>query len=154
MKKIQLLQQTYPFLYERFLQRFFIVRDWQHVYFSSIVGDLKLEQSINRFLNGQGQHICTRPSGDVSAVAEFGRLFHEILEIANLVNHVIRNKSMWHLETGTQRSLHGTNGIQFKKNIVQFIDAVNGKRNPCENIHDIQPPLPSVMTKTFLDEET
>lgn len=40
-------------------------------------------------MTGQGGYACVGPSGDVSVVAEFELLFHEILETKNLVNHAI-----------------------------------------------------------------
>ena len=90
----------------------------------------------------------------MSAVAEFEPFFHKILKFTNLVNLVIGIKCLGHLETSIERSLHGTNGVQFHKNIAELFDVVNGKGNPYENIHDVQPRLHNLMTKTVVDKES
>lgn len=74
------------------------MRDCQHAYWSLVARDSKVEQSVNRFLKIQGEYVCVTTYGEISAVAEFGLLFQEKLKIVNLVNHVIGNKSIWHLE--------------------------------------------------------
>ena len=55
---------------------------------SNIV-NMKLEQSINRFSKGQGGYVCVGASGDTWSVAEFELLFHEIMQISNLMDEVI-----------------------------------------------------------------
>ena len=77
--------------------------------------DLKLQQSINRFLKGQGGYFCVGGSDNVSAVIEFELLFYEVLEIANLVNHFMGNKSMGYLDTSIQHMFDGSKGVQFRK---------------------------------------
>lgn len=111
-----------------------------------VTKDSKLEQSINKFLKGQGGYVCIGVYDDVSAVAEFELLFYEILKIKNLINHFIGNKLIWQLETSIKHSLHGSKIVQVHKN-VQLFDVVNGKGNPYENIRDIQPRLHKLMTK-------
>ena len=52
LEKIQAIQVTQPALYEKFVQGYFVVKNCEEAYFSSVAGDLKLEQSINRFSKG------------------------------------------------------------------------------------------------------
>ena len=49
------------------------------------------------------------------AVVEFELLLHEVLEIANLVNHFMGNKSMGYLDTSIQHMFDGSKGVQFRK---------------------------------------
>ena len=108
---------THPSLYEIFVQGFFVARDWQHAYFSSAAGDLKLEQR-DRFFKGQGGYDYLGTSGDVSAVAEFKLLSHETLETKNIVNHINGNKSMGHLETSIQQFTWDQRGRMSEKHCV------------------------------------
>ena len=112
------MQHTHRSSYEVFVQGFFVARDWQHAYFSSVAGDLKLDQSIKRFFKVQGGYDHLSTSGDVSAAAEFKLLPHEILENTNIVNHITGNKSMGHLETSIQHILRGSKRVECHKNIV------------------------------------
>ena len=155
LENIQVLQVTQPALYERFVQGYFVVRDRQQAYFSSVAGDLKLEQSINRFSKGQGGYVCVGAAGDVSAVAEFELLFHEILQIMNVADEVMGNKTLGHLETNIQHSLRGSESAKFHNSILRVLDVVNAKGNPYESIGvTVQPPLHNLMTKSVIDDKS
>ena len=149
-----MLQHTNLSLHHKFVQGIFAVRHWQNTYFSSAAGDLKLEQSIYRFLKGQGGYVYVGTLGDVSAVAEFELLFHEIFEMANLASHVIGKKATGYLDTGIQDSLHGRKWVQFRKNIVRLFDIVNRKSNPYTGIRDTQAPLYNFLTKAVVEEQS
>ena len=153
LEKIQVLQITHPSLYEKFKLGYFVVRDRQQSYFSSVAGDLKLEQSINRFSKGMGGYVCVGSAGNVSAVAEFELLFHEILQIINFVDELMGSK-LKHLDTNIQHSLHGSKGLKFHNNILRVLDIVNGKGNPYENVGlAVQPPLHNLMTKAVVEDK-
>ena len=150
LEKIQVLEITHPTLYDRFNQGYFVVRDNPSVYFSSVAGDLKLEQSINRFSKGQGGYVLAGASGDVSSVSEFELLFHEIIQISNLIDETIGMKTMGHLETSIQHSLSGSGGIKFNKNVTQLLDVVSAQGNPYDGA--VQLALHNIMTKTVVSE--
>ena len=88
----------------------------------------------------------------MSAVAEFELLFHEILQIMNVEDQILGNKTMVHLETHIQHSLHGSEGAKFHKNVLRVLDIVNAKGNPFE-ISSVIIPLHNLMTKTVVDDK-
>ena len=85
LERIQVLEVTYPTLYRQFCMGHFVVKDRTGVVFAGVAGDLKLEQSQNRFSQGPGGHVIVGSAGDADVVAEFGLLFHEILAISNFL---------------------------------------------------------------------
>ena len=87
-------------------------------------------------------------------VAEFELLFHKILKFTNLVNLTIIIKYLRHLEKSIQHNSRGKKGVQFHKNIAELFNVVNGKGDPYENIHDVQPPLHNRKRKTVLDNDS
>ena len=66
----------------------------------------------------------------MSAVAEFELLFHEILQIMNVEDQILGNKTMVHLETHIQHSLHA--------------GAVLGSARPCA-IRHLRGPIADVL---------
>jgi len=68
-----------------FIGNNFLVKDRAGAVFAGVAGDLKLEQSQNRFSQGPGGHVIVGSAGDASVVAEFALLFYEILSISNLL---------------------------------------------------------------------
>ena len=54
LESIQVLEKEFPSLYDIFLRGFFVVRDRPNAWFASVPGDMKLEQSINRFSQSPG----------------------------------------------------------------------------------------------------
>ena len=126
------------------------MRDRENAYFSAVAGDIKLEQAINRFSKGKGGYVSVGSSGNISSVSEFELLFHEVLAITNLVNMLMKDEVMGHLETNIQHTLKGRKGAIFDKNVTKFFDVVNGKGNPFK----ITLPLHNVLTMTIVDENT
>jgi len=78
LERIQVLEVTYPTLYRRLRRAHFLVKDRAGAVFAGVAGDLKLEQSQNRFSQGPGGHVIVGSAGDASVVAEFALpfLFH------------------------------------------------------------------------------
>ena len=150
LEKIKVLKETHPSLYDRFTQGYFVVRDRENAFFSAVAGDMKLEQSINRFSKGQGGYVCVGSSGDISTVSEFELLFHEVLAISNSVTLIMKDDVMGHLETNIQHTLTGRKGMIFHKNVIQLFDVVNGKGNP----YKITLPLHNILTMATVNEET
>ena len=107
LERIKVLEIEHPGLYEQFMKGSFVVRDRESSYFSSVSGDLKLEQSINRFSQGPGGHVVVGSSGKVSVVAEFDILYHEILALYNLFSDLLQDSTCSHLETVVHHSLGG-----------------------------------------------
>ena len=132
---------------------FFVVRDRKNAFFSAVAGDMKLEQSINRFSKGPGGHVVVGSSGDAAAVAEFELLFHEILSITNLVNAIMTDGVADHLETNIQHGLQGKKGLIFDRNVTRFLDIVNARGNPYI-ISSVQLPLHNFLTKHTVDEKS
>ena len=62
------------------------MKDRAGAVFAAVAGDLKLEQSQNRFSQGPGGHVIV---GDAAVVAEFALLFYEILAISNILQLLI-----------------------------------------------------------------
>lgn len=87
----------------------FVVKDRIGAAFAAVAGDLKLEQSQNRFSQGPGGHVIVGSAGDAAVVAEFALLFHEILAISNLLQLLTNVRLMDHLETSIQHELGGRN---------------------------------------------
>ena len=108
------------------------MKDRAGAVFAAVAGDMKLEQSHNRFSQGPGGHVIVGSSGNAAIVAEFGLLFHEILAITNLLQlHVLTNaRLMAHLETTIQHDLGGRNGQVFDKNVALLLDFVKARENP------------------------
>ena len=85
LEKIQTLEKTCPTLYRHFSMGQFVVKDRAGAMFAAVAGDMKLEQTQNRFSHDPGGHVIVGRSGDAAAVAEFGLLFQDILDIPNLL---------------------------------------------------------------------
>lgn len=130
LERIQVLEVTYPSLYRRFRMGHFVVKDRIGAVFAAVAGDLKLEQSQNRFSQGPGGHVIVGSAGDAAVVAEFALLFHEILAISNLLQLLTNVRLMDHLETSIQHELGGRKGIIFDRNVARLLDFVNARENP------------------------
>ena len=50
----------------------FVVKDRARAMFAAVAGDMKLEQTQNRFSQGPGGHLIVGSSGAAAAVAKFG----------------------------------------------------------------------------------
>ena len=68
-----MLEKTRPQPFRRFNMGYFVVRDREGSKFSAVSGDLKLEQSVNRFSTGPGAPATVGKSGDEAALTEFFR---------------------------------------------------------------------------------
>lgn len=130
LENIQILEAQYPSLYDRFRAGYFVVRDRKNAFFSAVAGDMKLEQSINRFSKGPGGHVVVGSSGDAAAVAEFELLYHEILSITNLMRKATNVGLMDHLETTIQHELRGKKGSLFDQNVSRLLDILRERSNP------------------------
>lgn len=63
----------------------FAVKDRAGAVFVTVAGNMKLEQSQNRFSQGLGGHVTVGSSEDSVVVTKFGHLFHELLTVTNLL---------------------------------------------------------------------
>ena len=70
----------------------------------------------------------------------------------NIEDQILGNKTMVHLETHIQHSLHGSEGAKFHKNVLRVLDIVNAKGNPFEILSEFTP-LHNLMTKTVVDDK-
>ncbi len=151
LERIQVLEKEHPALYDRFLRGFFVVRDRADAVFAAVSGDMKLEQSINRFSQGPGGHVIVGSSGDASIVAEFDLLYHEILAIHNLLQQLTNSRVMDHLETTVQHELIGRKGLIFDQNVVRLLDFVKARGNPfCSLIPHVS--LHNLVTKSLVPD--
>ena len=71
---------------------YFFLNDRDGAKFSSGAGDMKLEQTQNRFSQGPGCHVVVGKA----AVAEFNMLFYEAKSMTNLLNALINARLMDH----------------------------------------------------------
>ena len=146
LEKIQTLEETCPTLYRRFSMGQSVVKDRAGAMFAAVAGDMKLEQTQNRFSQGPGGHVIVGSSGDTAAVAEFGLLFHEILSISNLLQTLTNARLTDHLETSIHHELSGRSGIIFDENVYKLLDFVKARENPF--VVEVSPvPLHNIMTK-------
>ena len=153
-ERIKVLEKTQPSLFRRFQMGYFVVRDRVGAYFSAVAGDLKLEQSINRFSNGPGAPATVGKSGDDIALTEFALLFHQILEITSLLQSITSPKLMDHSETNIRHDITGKTGYIFDENIKRLFDFVKARVNPFNiPVLDVPPvPLYNFVTNLKVNE--
>ena len=152
MEKIQTLKETGPTLYRHFSVGHFVVKDRAGAMFAAVAGDMKLEQTQNRFSQGPGGLAVVGSSGDAAAVAEFGHLFHEILGISNLLQTLTNAQLMDHLEARIHHELSGRSRIIFYENVCKLLDFVKAQENPFV-VEDSPVPLPNIVTKHTVDDK-
>ena len=150
-ERIQVIEVTYPTLYHRFCKGSFVVKDRAGTIFAGVAGNLKLEQSQNKFSTGPGGHVIVGSSGDAAVVAEFGLLFHEILAISNLLQLLTNARLMDHLETSIHHELVGRKGLIFDQNVARLLDYVKARENPFI-IQKPGVPLHNFVTKQIVNE--
>ena len=109
---------------------YFVVKDREGSLFSAVSGDLKLEQSVNRFSSGPGAPATIGKSGVDAAMTEFTILFHEILSITNLLQSMTSPKLLDHSETNIRHDLTGKSGLVFDQNVKRLLDFVKVRVNP------------------------
>ncbi len=151
LERIQVLEVTYPTLYRRFCMGQFVVKDRPGAVFAAVSGDMKLEQSQNRFSQGPGGHVIVGSAGDAAVVAEFGLLFHEILAISNLLQLLTNARLMDHLETTIQHELGGRKGLIFDRNVARLLDFVKARENPFIVVAP-HVPLYNIVTKHIVND--
>ncbi len=129
LERIQVLEVTYPTLW--FCMGYFVLKDQAGAVFAGVAGDLKLEQSPNRFSQGPGGHVIVGSAGDAAVVAEFGLLFHEILAISNLLQLLTNARlgSPGNINT-ILHTARRTQGLIFNRNVVWLLDFVKARENP------------------------
>ena len=62
LEKIQTLDEGCPTLYRHFSMGQFVVKDWAGAILAAVAGDMKLEQTQNRFLQDPGGHVIVESS--------------------------------------------------------------------------------------------
>ena len=129
-ERIKVLEKTRPQLFRRFNMGYFVVRDREGSKFSAVSGDLKLEQSVNRFTTGPGAPATVGKPGDEAALTEFALLFHEILAITNLLQSLTSPKLLDHNETNIRHDITGSSGLVFDQNVKKLLDFVKARVNP------------------------
>ena len=130
----------------------FVVKDRAGAMLAAVAGDMKLEQTQNRFSHGPGGNVIVGRSGDAAAVAEFGLLFHDILDISNLLQTLTNARLMDHLETSIHHELSGRSGIIFDENVCKLLDFVKARENPF--VIEISPvPFHNIMTKHTVEDK-
>ena len=152
MERIKVLEFTHPDLYRRFQIGYFVVNDRDGAVFSSVSGDMKLEQTQNRFSQGPGGHVIVGKAGDVAAVAEFNILFHEAKSMTNLLHALTNARLMDHLETAIRHNLCGNRGHLFDKNVGRLLDYIRAHRNPFIVLTNAMIPLHNLVTKQVVGD--
>ena len=114
---------------------------------------MKVEQTIQRVSKGPGGHYVVGATRNVSAVAEFELLFHEIGSITNLLNCLTTNQSMDHTECHLQHALSATRRLTFNKNVAKLLDFVLERQNPYSVTVNVPVPLHNVLTRQAVDRE-
>ena len=69
-------------------------------------------------------NVIVGASGNISIVAEFELLYHEIGAITNLLQMLTNAGILNHLETNVQHELYGRKGLIFVKNVARMLDFV------------------------------
>lgn len=129
-ERIKVLEKTHPKLYRRFNMGYFVVKDRDGSLFSAVSGDLKLEQSCNRFSSGPGAPATIGKSGDDAARTEFTLIFHVMLDIRNLQQCLTSPKLLDHNETNIRHDITGKSGLVFDQNVARLLDFVKDRVNP------------------------
>ena len=152
LERIKVLEFTHPDLYRRFQMGYFVINDRDGAVFSSVSGDMTLEQTQNRFSQGPGGHVIVGKAGDVAAVAEFNILFHEAKSMTNLLHALTNARLMDHLETAIRHDLCGNRGLLFDKNVGRLLDYIQAHRNPFIVLTNAMIPLHNLVTKQVVGD--
>ena len=69
-------------------------------------------------------------SDNITIVAEFELLYHEIGAFTNLLQRLTNAGSLNHLETNVHYELSGHEGLTFDKNVVRMLDFKKAQQAP------------------------
>ena len=150
-ERIKVIEKTHNSLFLRLDMGHFVVRDRANSFFSAVAGDMKLEQSINRFSNNPGAPVTIGSSGDDAALSEFHMLFHEVIAISNLLQSLTSPRLMDHMETNIRHDLSGKSGYVFDESVKHLLDFVNSRQNPFKK-PEVKVPLHNSVTNQIVND--
>ena len=150
LEQIKVLEFTHPELYRRFSMGQWVVQD-RPGWFCAVGGDMKVEQTIQRVSNCSGGHYVVGATRNVTSVAEFELLFHEIGSITSLLNYLTSNHPMKHTECHLRHALNTPRRVTFNNNVSKLLDFVKERQNPYAVTVNVPVPLHNLLTKLAVD---